>query len=102
MFSLVLAKLDVVAPGAGILLHLKVLGGETKGLEDHVAELLEAVHHLGLEPLVPLLYLGRQPPHRPIGLHMLGVHQEDLLVVSQGLVCTVEGGIRVTSVITTV
>ena len=52
-----LLKFYVIASGVWVLLHLEVVCGETEWLEDHVSELLEAVHHLGLHLLVAFLNL---------------------------------------------
>ncbi len=79
--SLVLFKLDVVSAAVGILLHLEVVCGEAEGAEDHVAELLQVLHHLGFQFLVALFDHGGEAPRRSVRLHVAGIELQHFLVV---------------------
>ncbi len=79
--SFVLLKLDVVSAAVGILLHLEVVCGEAEGAEYHVAELLQVLHHLGLELFVALLYHGGKAPRRFVRLQVAGIELQHFLVV---------------------
>ena len=57
--DVLLLELNIISAGVWILFHLEVVCGEAEGAEHHVAELLQAIHHLSLQLLVPGLNLNQ-------------------------------------------
>ena len=85
MEFLFLVKLYVIGATL-ILFQFEVLGGQSEGFQNHVAELLQIVHHLSLHLLVSLLDLGWKFPDSLVSSDIPGIKGQHGLIVSQSLV----------------